>query len=1154
MNKKFLGLSLLVIAGVQSVIFLYDHQPMYFFGDSASYIWTAVSGSPLPDRPFLYGYFIRFISLAAKSLTLLVFSQVILAMIICVISGHVLIRYFNVRPWIALVTVFLMTLEPLQLLYTRYVMTETLALFAFVFYVWAVLHYLENPRFRLLIILQALATIMISIRFAFIPLVWICSLAVPIAALPVIAEKAKTTAGKPVRQGFFHVALSVAMLFCFTTVYKHVNGFMQHKPPAYSYESGHFAMGYVMPILEPDDFADKAMGELVLSQLSFPVTDRRARAAHHWMEGGAVWRLKKLEPDQLKADAIAHQAAFNAVIRKPFAFFKLGLMTFTDFFDQAYLDFCMKTELGDRRLEPAFLNLIKTRFNYHGDSSSALDIKSLTGRYFLGSDRWIQFLLFLPLFWMLLLLSGSDKEQRSKLAIMFLFSLTFIGVVIFLSERPVPRYLHIPAWLACMAAGVGLSRIGRYFTADEVYKKNETPPKVIRNINENHGKKTMIGYAVLSLVILLIVLKQTVFFSPTGGMLFGDELIYKENAARIFAGLKMVSVHYPPLYSMLLAPSFLFKNWYDVMIIFNGIVSSLMIVPVWFLARRFMKPEFAAITALISLMIPFHLIYPGYLLSENLFMFLFVGCVLLTLQGSDAGKLQAALFGLALAAAHLTKHIMLPAVLILSLFWIFIPYLTSSREDFFLRFKIIRLNVLLMIFFYLSIYSLWLFYTQTLSLPAGESMGFGISGFKPPLADTEKLILWIAAYASYMVLAVAPFLMVFIASLFIPWWLKFKKGRMTSEAAFGGLLLVLTVCYFMVATNHSFSAGYNAVSVKYLLGRYLMFLTPLHIIAGMIILERVMDERIQLKRWQIVFSALAAVWLFLFAREVLHGGWIWNLPGWFADIEFNSPDAFVYKNKIITSAVAVLTIILGIVLLVGKKSNYAKAAVAVCVILITNYVFVYAGAVQRLPVKLAGLHPRHLAPVLLNQIAGQAEMADFYYDFPDMNERTMHLALLFWGTTYDRERIHSFYHRPEKTDPSDTFLLLSRFRYPMDALLSYKAGGTPFYLYKIDKTNLLPAPEIYKIGPERIIAGKAFNRQPDGSSAIWMKTSNATSWTVIIFQGHALPTTVENPSKVTARVPEELLPAQGVAEVYLQDRLTGQVSNMITVPVVSKEQ
>jgi hypothetical protein len=333
-----------------------------------------------------------------------------------------------------------------------------------------------------------------------------------------------------------------------------------------------------------------------------------------------------------------------------------------------------------------------------------------------------------------------------------------------------------------------------------------------------------------------------------------------------------------------------------------------------------------------------------------------------------------------------------------------------------------------------------------------------------------------------------------------------------------------------------------------------MFLTPLYIVAGMIALERLLDETIHLKRWQIIFSTLAALFLIMFARGVLHGGWIWDLPGWFADIEFNSPDAFVYKSKIITSATAVLTMILGMALLIKKRFGHEKIAVAACVILLINYLAIYAGAVQRLPVKPEGLHPRNIAPVLLSQVSGHAEMADFYYDLPGINEQKMHLALQFWGTHYDQERIHSCCFQPGDAVPSDTFLFLSRFRYPINTLLTYKAGEKFFYLYKIDKTNLLPAPKILKFGPDRIVAGESFNLQRDGKSAMWIKTSGATFCAVIVFRGHALPTVVENPSMVTAGVPDELCSMAGKADVHLKDRLSGQVSKTITIPVVKKRQ
>lgn len=241
--------------------------------------------------------------------------------------------------------------------------------------------------------------------------------------------------------------MSVFLLSIFTSAYKHVHGYLQHKPPAYSYDSGYFAIGYVVPILEPEDFPDVNLGSRVFGDLNFSVKDRHVRAGHRWMEGGAVSRLQKLEPDQIKAEAIARQAALHAVIHKPLAFLHLGWQTFTDYFDQSYLRSSMKEDLGNRRLEDGFHNLIKTRFHYSWDTSSALDLKTPTGRYFLHSERWIQFLLFVPLFWGLLSVYTSDTDQRRKSLLMCLISLTFIGVALLLVERPTPRFLHGPASL-----------------------------------------------------------------------------------------------------------------------------------------------------------------------------------------------------------------------------------------------------------------------------------------------------------------------------------------------------------------------------------------------------------------------------------------------------------------------------------------------------------------------------------------------------------------------------------------------------------------------------------------------------------------------------------------------------------------------------------
>jgi hypothetical protein len=444
---------------IQGGLLWMDHHPMFYFGDSESYIGTAITGWPPGDRSFVYGYFIRLVALTTQSLTMLVVVQVLMASFICFVAAHLLMRYFRVRPWIAFGAVLLIALEPLQLLYARYVMTETLALFVFVFYVWVALHYLEDSRIKWLAVLQGLAVLLISVRFAFIPLAWICAFAIPLLSVPAIYVKAGSSGVKPVFRISAHIVMSALLLFVFTTDFKHLHGYLSHKPPAYSYDDGFFALGYVMPILEPEDFPDEKLGRQILNDPAWSLADRGNRSNHRWGEDGTVARLQKLVPDRLQANAIARQAAFHAVIHRPHAFLHLGWQTFTDYFNPRCLRSAMEFDLGNRQMEEEFHQLITTHFHYSSDRSSALESKSLTGRYFLESARWLQILLFLPLGWLLLSAFTRDSDQRRKIVFTSLLVLILLGVAVFLVERPTPRYMHILAWFACLMAGVGLDRI-----------------------------------------------------------------------------------------------------------------------------------------------------------------------------------------------------------------------------------------------------------------------------------------------------------------------------------------------------------------------------------------------------------------------------------------------------------------------------------------------------------------------------------------------------------------------------------------------------------------------------------------------------------------------------------------------------------------------
>lgn len=94
------------------------------------------------------------------------------------------------------------------------------------------------------------------------------------------------------------------------------------------------------------------------------------------------------------------------------------------------------------------------------------------------------------------------------------------------------------------------------------------------------------------------------------------------------------------------------------------------------------------------------------------------------------------------------------------------------------------------------------------------------------------------------------------------------------------------------------------------------------------------------------------------------------------------------------------------------------------------------------------------------------------------------------------------------------------------------------------------APLVLKqIGPTEIKVAQDFNVQPNGQSAMWAKTENATKTTIIMWENVKLHTTLGNSNNVTALVPKEFYSKKGQFHVYLIDAKTGAKSNTLEVVI-----
>ncbi len=94
------------------------------------------------------------------------------------------------------------------------------------------------------------------------------------------------------------------------------------------------------------------------------------------------------------------------------------------------------------------------------------------------------------------------------------------------------------------------------------------------------------------------------------------------------------------------------------------------------------------------------------------------------------------------------------------------------------------------------------------------------------------------------------------------------------------------------------------------------------------------------------------------------------------------------------------------------------------------------------------------------------------------------------------------------------------------------------------------APCLYELGPRPVEVGTPFNVQPDGRSAIWVRSRAATPASVLFLDGHPLETSVgEDGALVTAFVPAELQRTAGDFPLYLHDLRADRRSNVLDFQV-----
>jgi hypothetical protein len=117
----------LVIA-IELLLLWLDPKLKLFMGDSGSYIRTALTGSIPRDRSYFYGYLVRWLALWPHSFTPLLVIQALAGGATAIVFVLICSRFFKMANRFSFLLGVLCALDPCQLVWERYVMTETFSL------------------------------------------------------------------------------------------------------------------------------------------------------------------------------------------------------------------------------------------------------------------------------------------------------------------------------------------------------------------------------------------------------------------------------------------------------------------------------------------------------------------------------------------------------------------------------------------------------------------------------------------------------------------------------------------------------------------------------------------------------------------------------------------------------------------------------------------------------------------------------------------------------------------------------------------------------------------------------------------------------------------------------------------------------------------
>ena len=324
-----------LILAIKFLLLWLDPTPKLFLGDSLSYVHTALTGWIPGDRSYFYGYVVRWLGVWPASLTPLLVAQTLASAGTAIVFALVCSRLLELGNKISFLFGLICALDPLQLVWERYLMTETCSLLVYVLVLYWSLAYLRDRRLWQLAVVQALSVLLIGFRMSYLPVVQACTILLPLIAfarcgLPVVRKRSEphTFQARLLTIGLLHLIASIAMMFVMHGAYKYAYGWLTKREPAYLHNTGDHLAAVWAPALQPSDASDPRFADIIANGDQFKIKDLQSRNAQQYAQGFLIKRWREIEKNRRTNDRVTRETAMNALRRRPLAIVGLTVKTY----------------------------------------------------------------------------------------------------------------------------------------------------------------------------------------------------------------------------------------------------------------------------------------------------------------------------------------------------------------------------------------------------------------------------------------------------------------------------------------------------------------------------------------------------------------------------------------------------------------------------------------------------------------------------------------------------------------------------------------------------------------------------------------------------------------------------------------------------------